>query len=431
MFKSQAKQKRARPINKEGIFDNAVFSKIVRAVDDPEVRRGAAEDLKWITRKPADNNSHQWNHAPPESSGSDETLVPMGHPGRGLTFLRRNQFLGRRMNREATEHTADNNPFDIFDCAENEVVIPRKVRKSTAPQREARPTTPRGPQRSTARLPSPVQPSFDINEFSAIDERTLSSPLKTPTKRAEEREPSKIPEINMNEVVKKSMATLPQLPLRNGHSLTYGRLVTDLCRRGFQRSADKETIRDEFNTTIQEAARENKNLLDSLNITDPFNFNVSSESPESPETSSSRDRSASRSREGSATSPFDPDCSSFIADRSHSLSLSVQSFSSKSSMLSIHTPSSSNDLFSSLFSFDPELDVSSPGVSHLSDFVLRSTKKKETVVDLSVGMPPHFNYEEPPHTPEFKTPPSLLSPFNPETDDPFDFFSDANMDITD
>ncbi|KAI6200402.1 hypothetical protein M3Y96_00729900 [Aphelenchoides besseyi] len=411
MFKPQVKQKRTRPINKEGIFDNAIFSKIVRAVDDPEVRRGAAEDLKWITRKPADNNSHQWNHAPPESGSGDETLVPMGHPGRGLTFLRRNQFLGRRMNREVSEHTGDNDPFGIFDCPENEVVIPRKVRKSAASQREARPTASRGPQRPTARLPSPVQPSFDINEFSATDERTLSPPLKTSKTRTEENELSETPAINMDEMVAKSMATLPPLPLRNGHALTYGRLVTDLCRKGFQQSADKETIRDEFNTA--KAARENKNLLDSLNTTDPFNFNVSSESPESPEKWSTRDRSASRSREWSVGSPFDADSSSFIAERSESLRLSLHSFSPKSSVLSIHTAGSSNGLSSSCFSFDPDLDVSSPSVN------------------ADVRMRPHFNYKEPARSPEFKTPPRLPAPFDPETDDPFDFFSDANMDITD
>ncbi|KAI6212261.1 hypothetical protein M3Y99_01840400 [Aphelenchoides fujianensis] len=305
-----APRQRKRPLNKEGIFDNAVFSKIVRAVDDPEVQRGVEEDLRWITRKPPGNDSTMWNHAaPPSSSRDDDQEVRMAHPGRGLTFLRKGRMEVRKMKRDRTPPLPPvrEDPFAIFDRPSSEFVVrphsPVARRDRTPPYRrqveyeeedeeeeveveDEEPDDEEAEEVAVHKSPPRKRAPQHVKLPSFAVPKTPPPVRHAPQRAAEQRrQPAaadEIPRDLLAQMAAKASAALPNLPMRSGNAMNYRKLVRTLCRQSLTEdqssSSTSEPVHKILSKTFQEAARDHTKLMESLKPVDERKM-IASESP--------------------------------------------------------------------------------------------------------------------------------------------------------
>jgi len=298
--------------NKPGIFNNAVFSKIVSAADHPSVREGVNRDLKTILKKPEQNNSRRWNHAPQTDSRDSARfdVKRIRQPGRGLSFLKPNkdEMTVRRVPRDYDEIQPSPSPIqrprlDLFSNFNNIVSeaqidqIPKKKPKVSKVKFDPRDKTFEFRGEENYNFNDDVIPErFETfgNEgspegrgFSLFDSQPLM-PM-----RPEIPKPKIVPaQLPIEEIISQTSEALPKLTLRNGHPLTYSSLVSDLCRKSLLRQqkggssigSDKEdmtpaNVMNQLNMTIHQAARENTELLNQLKGNEPLRVSYESESP--------------------------------------------------------------------------------------------------------------------------------------------------------
>ncbi|CAD5211272.1 unnamed protein product [Bursaphelenchus okinawaensis] len=234
--------------NREGVFNNAIYSKIVRAAEETDVLLGVEEDLDFITKRNPYDNSKVWNNAPGSASDvSIAPLPPIRQPGRGLGNLRQHgdfcvaKTIKPHEKRAAvivSDDELEESPMRIIresgskykcDITDDSVIAGNLSVRSYKQKKEdtifKKPYVPEKKHRNRFN-----EKDKGDSIFNPLVEKS-DSDLRQKLKSVITTKNSNVDNISVDEIAAQVSEYVPKLPLRVGHTMCYSGVVSEMCKK--------------------------------------------------------------------------------------------------------------------------------------------------------------------------------------------------------